>query len=125
MVIGEFLVEKKLITQDILDKALEEQTKKRVPIGTVAIENKFLDEKQLMEILKILREYNQNTENKGKRFGDVAIELGHLSSEEVFKIKRIQDSTTPMLGNVLREMNAISSIDFVKALREFKAQNSE
>ena len=125
MVIGEFLVEKNLITQDILNKALEEQTKKRVPIGTVAIENKFLDEKQLMEILKILREYNQNMENKGKRFGDVAIELGHLSSEEVFKIKRIQDSTTPMLGNVLREMNAISSIDFVKALREFKAQNSE
>lgn len=125
MLIGEYLVEKKIITQDVLNKALEVQTQKRVPIGTVAVENKFIDDKQLMEILKALREYNQNVENKVKRFGDIAIDLGLLSSEEVFKIKRIQDSTTPMIGKVLTEMNAISSIGFVKALREFKVQSPE
>ena len=125
MVIGEFLVEKELITQDVLDKAVEIQTQKRIPIGTVACENKFIDEKQLVQILKVLRENNEKGESKGKRFGDVSIELGFLTSEDVFKIKRIQDSTTPMIGNVLREMNAISSIVFVKALREFKAQSPE
>ena len=126
MLTGEFLVEKKLITQNTLDKAIEIQTKKRVPIGTVAVDNEFMNEKQLIEILKVLREHKESSrdKNNSKRFGDVGIELGILNSDEVFEIKRIQDSTTPMLGNVLREMGAITSREFVKALKEFKELNA-
>ena len=125
MLTGEFLVEKNLITQDVLDKAIEIQTKKRVPIGTVAVENKFINEKELIQILRALRAYNEGTTNKDKpkRFGDISLELGILDSDELFEIKRIQDSTTPLLGNVLRDMGAISSREFVKAMKEFKNLN--
>ena len=98
MLQGEFLVSKNLITQDTLRKAIEIQTKERIPIGTIAVQNKFLNEGQLIKILKVLRKYKDSSTDKdfSKRFGDVGVELGIVNGDEVFELKRIQDSRTPL-----------------------------
>ena len=125
MLTGEFLVKKSFITQEVLDKAIEIQTKQRIPIGTLAVQNQFLTEEQLILILKKLRTHKDplTDKNPSVRFGDIGIELGILSSDEVVEIKRIQDSKTPLIGNVLVQMEAITSRVFVKALRDFKKLN--
>ena len=119
MLTGEFLVANNFITQEVLNKAIEVQTKTRIPIGTLAVQNQFLTEEQLVTILKKLRKERSSS----IRFGDIGIELGILDIDEVEEIKRIQDSKTPLIGNVLVEMGAITSRVFVKALREFKQLN--
>ena len=121
MLTGEFLVANNFITQEVLNKAIEVQTKTRIPIGTLAVQNQFLTEEQLVTILKKLRKERSSS----IRFGDIGIELGILDIDEVEEIKRIQDSKTPLIGNVLVEMGAISSRLFVKALREYKELNGK
>ena len=75
----------------------------------------------LVTILKKLRKERSSS----IRFGDIGIELGILDIDEVEEIKRIQDSKTPLIGNILVEMGAISSRVFVKALREYKELNGK
>ena len=126
MLSGEFLVSRNLITQETLDKAVKFQLDKRIPIGTIAVQNQFITDEQLVKILRRLRSYKDTSggTDHSKRFGDVSIELEILNEDEVSEIKRIQDSKIPLIGNVLVEMGAITSRDFVKALKDYKDLNS-
>lgn len=51
VLLGELLVERKLITPKQLSQALEEQKTSREPLGQILVKNKFIDEEALRKIL--------------------------------------------------------------------------
>ena len=55
MVFGEFLIEKNIVREEELLKALDDQKAKRVPLGQLAVKEGFLEPKQLFKILTAQR----------------------------------------------------------------------
>ena len=95
MLFGEFLIKRGVATEAQILKALDDQKKNRLPIGTVAVKEKFLDIKDVYAIL------NKQIEDPEKKFGEIAVELGLLTGEELEKILEIQFEKNPNVGEIL------------------------
>ncbi len=95
MLFGEFLIRKGVATEEQVLKALDEQKKNRLPIGTVAVMDKFLSIKDVYIIL------NKQIQDPEKKFGEVAVELGLLTEQELEKILEIQFEKNPNVGEIL------------------------
>ena len=73
---GQYLVEQKVIGEDVLRNILDKQAAVRVRLGTIAIADGLLTEKQSEELNRMQTQFD-------KRFGDLAVEQGYLTEEQV------------------------------------------
>ena len=73
---GNYLVEKGIIDEDIKKAVLAEQAGARVRLGTIAVAEKMLTEKQAEEIIHLLTQMDL-------RFGDIAVDKGYLTEDQV------------------------------------------
>lgn len=80
---GNYLLGKNIITQGQLSQILEYRKSNRVKLGLIAVEQKLLTAAKAEEI-------NQLQMKMDKRFGDIAIEKGYLSEDEVSKLLILQ-----------------------------------
>ena len=71
-----YLVEKGVITEAITREVLAEQSSARVRLGTIAVAEKMLTEKQAEEI-------NHLETQMDMRFGDIAVDKGYLTGDQV------------------------------------------
>ena len=78
-------------------KALNNQKKSRLPIGTVAVMERFLTYKDVYAVL------NKQLDEPEKNFGEIAKELGLLNQEEIEKITGLQKEKNPHVGEILVE----------------------
>jgi glutamate 5-kinase len=101
LLFGEFLVQRSVVTEEQVLKALNEQKKNRLPIGTVAVMEKFLTYKDVYEIL------NKQVAEPEKNFGELALELELLNLEELEKIVGLQKEKNPHVGEILIEYGFI------------------
>ncbi len=98
---GQHLLHKGLITEEQLIKALDHQLHSRVWLGRLAFEDELLDLDQVVEILA-------RQDVTKKLFGEVAVELGHLTSAQRDHLLEVQKLRSPRLGQVLAELGLFS-----------------
>ena len=94
--IGQYLLEKKLLTQTQLDKALHIQRESNVRLGQLSIDQGLMSIKQVLHI-------NQQQRLLNKKFGDIAIDNLFLSSTQVEQLLELQKSQRKLLGKILIE----------------------
>ncbi len=73
---GEYLIKKNVIDESELEDALKFQEENHITHGVLAIREHLLSNKQLSTIL-------DNQRERGGLFGDIAIELGFISKENI------------------------------------------
>ncbi len=110
---GEYLLYEGKIDEYELELALNFQKQKHVALGVLAVQEKFLDNSQLCAVLDY-----QRLEGKGL-FGEIAIELGFLSKDDVDTLLDMQKGKHIRIGEVLVLFGAVTRKDMEEALKEF------
>jgi hypothetical protein len=110
---GEYLLYEGKIDAYELNMALDFQKQKHLTIGVLAVQEKFLDHRQLYVVLDC-----QRFRGKGF-FGELAMELGFLSQVDVDTLLEMQDESHIRISEVLILLGAVTREDMEKALKEF------
>jgi hypothetical protein len=111
---GEFLLYEGKVAVYELNIALRYQKEEHVALGVLAVQEKYLNELQLCDVLDRQRE-------RGGLFGEIAIELGFLNEDDVDALLNMQDEKHIKIGEVLVLFGAISRVDMESRLQTFHA----
>lgn len=109
---GEFLVSRKLVTEEQVSNALIAQRHSKLPLGKLAVQLGYVDK---MDNIKILLEQDKT----GDRYGDVAIRMGLLDDEKINEVLRAQKAETIPIGKVLVEEKILTRLESIRALAEY------
>lgn len=113
---GKYLVDEKVITKDIFDSILEEQTEARVKLGTIAVAEGMLSEAQADEI-------NHLQTQMDKRFGDIAVEKGFLKEEQIEVLLKKQGNATMKFYQILIDKSGLTMAQIEDYLEKFKTSH--
>ncbi len=119
MKFGEHLVKKGKIEESELEAALKFQEEEHITLGVLAVRENLLNNKQLSAILDNQREKRE----RGGLFGEIAIELGFLTRDDIDKLLILQKESRNFLGEILILCGAISKNDLEDELRQFHKAN--
>jgi hypothetical protein len=109
---GEFLLYEGKIDAYELERALHYQKVKYVALGVLAVQEKYLTERQLSIILNSQR-------GRGGLFGEIAIELDLIERDDVGALLKMQGEKHIRIGEVLVLFGAISRDDMGSCLQYF------
>ncbi len=113
---GQFLIDKKKITEKQLKRALSSQVEEHYKLGQIG---KFLgniEGKQIDIVLKAMMEEN----HAGKKFGEVAKELDFISSNDLQNILELEEEMNIRIGKILAMSGFITQEEIDECLKEFK-----
>lgn len=110
--LGEFLVEKGLLSNGDLLDALMLQSSNTSSVAEIVHKNKFLDCETILSTLKFQAEHSLG-------FYQALSKLGHLSDELTSKIKKIMDKERKPLGQILLETKKIDCEQLIQAFDDF------
>ena len=116
---GKFLIDRGAATQEEVLRALDEQRKRRLPLGTVAVQEKFLTYQDVYTVL------NAQADAPDKHFGELAVELGLLTPEALGTLLALQQERTPHVGEILVEMGVLDPQRLVLELNAFMRRLQE
>ncbi len=116
---GDYLVRQSIIREKDLTRTLEMQKTDRIPLGQLALQKGLIDNKALFRILSRQRK----VEGRNQTFGQLAIQLGYLSQEQVNELLKMQTQTNRLLGELLVSQELVSQVEMIKALKKFRAVN--
>ena len=116
---GDYLVRQSIIREKDLTRTLEMQKTDRIPLGQLALQEGLIDNKALFRILSRQRK----VEGRNQTFGQLAIQLGYLSQEQVNELLKMQSQTNRLLGELLVSQGLVSQVEMIKALKKFRAVN--
>lgn len=107
------LVRKGIVTADDFVRALEMQIELRQPIGRICLEQKRLTMNQLFLVL---------AEGTGQKlpFGEIAIQLGFLTREDLAEMLLVQSERTPTLSECLVQAGALDGEELERERRLFR-----
>jgi len=111
---GEYAVAKKLVTEEQFKRALEIQHQSRETIGNLAVQSGFISRQQNIHILLELKKI-------GGHYGDLAMERGLLTEEQIQKLLNIQKMHVKHLAKVFVEIGALSKLRAIRALIDFRS----
>lgn len=120
MIFGEFLIEKNIVREEDLLKALDAQRAQQIPLGQLAVKEGFLEPKQLFKILTAQREQG----NGGGHLGMVAVDMGFMTLERMEALVKMQTETSELLGDILVEQGSLTRSALLLALKEFRSAGS-
>ncbi len=108
--IGELLVKEGYLTQKQLEHmlTLQKEQKTYMPLGTLCVKEGLLSSQALNGILR--------KHKKGIRLGELLINLGVITAEQLRAALEEQKSSKKRLGEILVEMEAVSEKALAKAL---------
>ncbi|SFA72078.1 hypothetical protein SAMN05216249_101196 [Acetitomaculum ruminis DSM 5522] len=112
---GNYLLNKKLITREQLLKAMEEQTKTHIKLGTLAIYQGYMTASEV-ENVHILQTHED------RRFGEVAIEEGYLTPEQVELLCSAQKPDYLYFGQSLINAGVFTTTEFESLLEQYKEE---
>lgn len=114
-IFGKYLVDKGVISNEQLQIVKEEQAKTRVKLGLIAVSEKMITEKQADEI-------NRKQAVMDKRFGDIAVEIGYLTNEQVSRLLSLQGNPYMLFVQTITDKQIIDLATCEKALSDMKAE---
>lgn len=112
---GNYLLEKKVVTQEQLREALKAMDKTRLKLGTMAIDEGFMTIPQVEEI-------HRSQMTNDSLFGELALEKGYLSEEQLEELLENQEPFHLLLAQTLMDMGVLSFKEFVDHLQDYKRQ---
>lgn len=112
--LGQFLLERGLITPQQLLAATEAQRASNPLLGELAVRQGLLGEAQARRI-------NERQRAEDRRFGDIAMELGLLDAPEVEALLAAQKAGRKLFGQVLLELGVLDAETLEAALAEHRA----
>ncbi|MBT6583294.1 MAG: hypothetical protein HON77_03225, partial [Gammaproteobacteria bacterium] len=105
-----YLLDNEFVTADELESALREQQTLRPTLGQLAMERGWISRKGIFQILTSQNETSQ----KGKRFGDIAVGLDLLTDLQVAELVLAQNNPTNFIGEILVSQNVLSVPSLIK-----------
>lgn len=114
--LGNYLLQKGIVTQDQLFNAMARLSQTHIKLGTIAIHEGLMTANEVDECL-----YIQTREDK--RFGEIAVARGYLSEENVSDLLSKQTPDYILLGQNLVEDGIISYEDLERIIFDYKADN--
>jgi len=108
--LGELLVEEGLISKNQLKEAITHQKEKKgyVPLGEIFVEKRYLSRPELHSILK--------KHKKRLYLGELLVNLGHLTQDEVENALQLQKIERKKLGVILVENGYLTEANLINIL---------
>lgn len=100
--LGQFLLERGVITAPQLLAAIEAQRASNPLLGELAVRKGWLDEAQARRI-------QQRQRVEDRRFGDIALEMGLLDQDRLDALLEAQKTSRKLLGQVLLEQRVLDA----------------
>ena len=110
---GAFLLEQNVITKEMMDSVLAEQTAARAKLGTIAVAAGYLTNTQVEEIHHLQAQQD-------KRFGDIALEKGYLTMKQLMEILDQQGNAFMKFLQILVEKDCVPVSEIDAYLSEFQ-----
>lgn len=108
----------KITARQFADAAVEHLSRRPV-LGELAIRN------EQMTITESMQTLAAQVDLPGKSFGELAVELGFLSADDIPVLLAQQAESAPSMGEILVEQGAITEDDLKEDLRGVRAQLGE
>lgn len=112
-IIGSYLVDSGRITQQQFRAALDKMDAVRVKLGLIAVSEGFMTFAQAEDV-------NRQQAICDRRFGDIAVEKGYLTSEQVGKLLKRQGDAYLAFIQALEDDKLITIGELSSILEEFK-----
>jgi hypothetical protein len=111
---GLYLKNKGVISAEQLVSALEVQTNTLVPIGQLALEECVLSARDIFNVLQA------QYDSPSVRFGDLAVEMGLMSRDEVMRLLMIQADRRQPIGTILNAQGVLSDEQLADELAAYR-----
>lgn len=111
--IGQYLLEKGLITREALLAATEHQQRVNLTLGALAVAQGLLSEAQADAI-------NREQQRSDKRFGEIAMEQNLLNAQQLKELLDEQKKRRVFIGEILIQQGHIDRAQFESELALFK-----
>lgn len=111
---GLYLKQQGVISSAQLVAAIEAQLKSLTRIGQIALEEGLLSPRNVFDVLRA------QSESPYKRFGEVAIELGLMTRDELLKLLVIQADRRPQIADVLVHQGVLTEEQMLRELAAFR-----
>lgn len=111
--LGQYLLNKKLISADQLCELLALEDEARVKLGVLAINNGFMTAKQVEEVHELQRTMD-------RRFGEIATGKGYLTMQQLNDLLSLQDSRHLGLSQAIIDKGYLTLAQLETALKQFK-----
>ncbi|MCA9217759.1 MAG: hypothetical protein KDB27_32040 [Planctomycetales bacterium] len=110
-----YLHKKGIITGDQFAEAVREQLSRRPLLGAIAIQSGKLSVKQVMRVFTV------QADDLEKAFGELAIELGFLTEEDLAQLLLEQANSAPQLSEILVETGALTREQMLDELAQYRS----
>ncbi len=107
---GEFLIEKKLISEQDLEKVLDVQKHSNQKLGELAVSSAMLTENIACEI-------NQKQQTENKLFGEIAVACGYLDIQQLDDLLLMQQKQRKFFGDILIELKMLTNEQVIQQLK--------
>ena len=118
MFFGQYLVERGVVTREVLLQAIELQESVNLSVGAVAVSMGFLTETEVERI-------NQAQRTEDLRFGDMAAKLGLLNQEQFQQVLTKQKNNHLYIGEALVKVGGLTGEELPRYLEEFKQNQAQ
>ncbi|RNC70346.1 MAG: chemotaxis protein CheX [Desulfuromonadales bacterium] len=115
---GQFLVEKGVVSREVLLQAIELQESVNLSFGATALALGLLTDSDIEKVHNAQR-------SDDLRFGDMAVKLGILTSDQMMQVLSRQKITHLYIGEALVKVGGIAADNLPTYLDEFKADQAQ
>jgi len=116
-IFANYLVNTGMLKETDLDSIFATQDEKRARLGVIAISENLLTIDQVEEINQLQAVYD-------KRFGDLAVEKGYLTDEQVSRLLFLQGNSFLTFIQSIIDLEILSMDQVNSALAEYQKENS-
>lgn len=115
-IFASYLVSTGKLTEKNLGEIYSSQEQKRVRLGVIAVSEKLMSIEQVEEVNQLQAIYD-------KRFGDIAVEKGYLTDEQVGRLLVLQGNAFLAFMQSVTDSDAMTIAEFNEALDEYQKVN--
>lgn len=114
---SKYLISQNKLTDEQFNLVKEAQLKTRVKLGLIAVSEKIISEKQADEI-------NRKQAVMDKRFGDIAVELGYLTPDQVSKLLELQGNPYMLFCQAVTDNNILTLSEIEDLFQKYITDNN-
>jgi hypothetical protein len=111
---GLYLKNKRVITAEQLVAAAEVQLSSLTRIGQLALEESLISPRDILEVLRA------QSETPSQRFGELAIEMGILTRDELMRLLMIQADRKRSIADILISQGVLTREQVAREMGEYR-----
>lgn len=116
-IVGNYLIEKGLLTGEQLRDILNEQQKVRVKLGLIAVAEGLMTQEEADRV-------NQLQAVMDKRFGDIAVEKGYLTEGQVSSLLKKQGNAYLAFAQAMENQQLMTIEQLEQILLDYRCENN-